>query len=158
MTIASGSTRHGRVHRVVAELDGRGEIDAHAALCLRHAIDAAQAGRADTVLVDLRDLTAIDRIGVALFRAHNGDCHSHGKTLGLLISGEERHRPIADAFGRGGLGETLRYAHEPREPASAHPVSRIDSGSSAGGRPTRAARRVSPQRARRRRAAGEARS
>ena len=106
------STRGGRVHRVTAELDSRGEIDAHAALCLRHAIGAAHGGPVATILVDLRDLTAIDPIGVALFRAHDGDCRSHGHTLGLLISGDARHRHIADAFERGGLAATLQI-HRP---------------------------------------------
>lgn len=154
MTIAPQSTPGGRVHRVVAELDRRGEIDAHAALCLRHAIDVAHAGPAATILVDLRDLTAINPIGVALFRAHDADCRSHGQTLGLLISGDERHRDIADAFERGGLADALHYTGRPRPPAAARRLRLIiDPASSVRrGRLARAARRVSPRRQRRARA------
>jgi anti-anti-sigma factor len=154
MTVAPGSMPDARrVHRVVAELDGRGEIDAHAALCLRHAIDAAHAGPATTILVDLRDLTAITPMGVALFRAHDADCRSHGETLGLLINGEERHRHIADAFERGGLADTLHFTGRPLPPAGACRLRLIEPASSVRrGRLTRAARRVAPRRQRRARA------
>ena len=121
MTSAPGSALAARVHWVVAELDARGEIDAHAALCLRHAIGAAHTRAVQTILVDLRDLTAINRVGVALLRAHAVDCQAHDQALGLLISGEERHRQIAEALERGGLGDALHYTDEPpcRAPRSA---------------------------------------
>lgn len=153
MTIAPRSTPGARVHRVVAELDRRGEIDAHAALCLRHAIDVAHAGPVETILVDLRDLTAINPIGVALFRAHEVDCRSHGQTLGLLISGDERQRHVANAFARGGLADTLHYTGRPRPPAIERRLGLIDPAASVRrGRLARAARRVSPRRLRRARA------
>lgn len=141
------------MHWVIAELDGRGEIDAHAALCLRHAIGAAHTRPVETILVDLRDLTAINRVGVALLRAHRVDCHSHGQTLGLLISGEERHRHIAEALERGGLADALHYTDEPREPTTAYRLRLIDPAAVVRrGRLARTGRRVSPRRQRRARA------
>jgi len=111
-----------RVHRVTCELDARGEIDAHAAMCLHQGIAARRAAPLEMVLVDLRDLTAIGPDGLALLRAHNADCHAHGIELGLLISGHERHDQIAEAFVLAGLGDALRYAIEPRPPATTRPV------------------------------------
>jgi anti-anti-sigma regulatory factor len=51
---------------LVAELDVDGEIDAHAALCLRNAIEDARAGVDAMLLVDLRDLGAIAAAGLQL--------------------------------------------------------------------------------------------
>lgn len=153
MTSAPGSALAPRVHWVVAELDARGEIDAHAALCLRHAIGAAHTRAVQTILVDLRDLTAINRVGVALLRAHAVDCQAHDQALGLLISGEVRHRQIAEALDRGGLGDALHYTDEPPVTGAAQRLRLVDPASSVRrGRLARTARRVSPRRVRRARA------
>jgi anti-anti-sigma factor len=82
---------------VVAELDVRGELDAHAELCLRIALDAARDGTA-AVLVDLRDLTAIDAAAVAMLVRAATDCRGRGIALGLLLCGHAGHDAIADAF------------------------------------------------------------
>jgi anti-anti-sigma factor len=98
-----------RVHRVIAELDAHGEIDEHAALCMRFAIDDARPAVDEIVLVDLRDLTTIDAAGLALFRRHNAECYARGMDLALLIGGLGHHGQIAGAFVRAGLGEHLHY-------------------------------------------------
>lgn len=59
-------------------------------MCLRHAIDAARTAAIEIVLVDLRDLTAVNAAGLALGRAHTAGCHAHGMDLGLLIG---HHKP-----------------------------------------------------------------
>ena len=59
-------------------------------MCLRHAIDAARTAAIEIVLVDLRDLTAGNAAGLALFCAHTVGCHAHGMDLGLLIG---HHKP-----------------------------------------------------------------
>jgi anti-anti-sigma factor len=87
-----------RSHWVVAELDARGAIDAHAKMCLRHGIEGALASGADTIVVDLRDLLSIDPFGVALFAQTRAQCHAHGTRLELLISGDETGRAIAGAL------------------------------------------------------------
>lgn len=105
-----------RVHRVIAELDARGEIDGHATMCLRQAIGATHAGSIELVLVDLRDLTAIGPAELELLRGQNADCHAHGVALGLLISGRESQARLAEALVRAGLGETLHYSTQSSEP------------------------------------------
>lgn len=146
----TATARRRRVHRVTCELDVRGEIDAHAAMCLRQAIGAGRAAPLQTILVDLRDLTAIGPDGVALLRAHDADCRAHGIELGLLISGHERHARIARALVLAGLGDALRYTIEPRPPAGARPVRLLHQVDSVRrGRLARAARRLRPRRRRR---------
>lgn len=56
MTATTPVSLRWRVHWATCELDACGEIDEHATMCLRHAIDAACTGRVEIVLVDLRDL------------------------------------------------------------------------------------------------------
>jgi anti-anti-sigma factor len=139
-----------RVHHVVAELDARGEIDEHAAICLRCAIDGAQPSTTELVLVDLRDLTAIDDAGLRLFATRNADCNARGMEMGLLISGHERHDEIHEAFVLAGLGDALHHTSNARVPAAAQPAGPHDR---AQGMRTRrfaqAARRVSSRRPRR---------
>ena len=94
---------------MIAELDARGEIDGHAAMCLRHAIDGAASPSARRILVDLRDLNAIDGTGLELFAEGHASCLARGVELGLLLSGRARHTAIAQAFVDAGLGEQLRF-------------------------------------------------
>jgi len=107
-----------RPHWVIAELDARGEIDAHAATCLRHGIEAGLTANVKAIVVDLRDLTAIDTAGLALFVRARADSRSRGAELGLLISGRASHVPIAYAFASAGLGGQLDYTGEPPAPAT----------------------------------------
>ena len=116
MTVTPPPAQRWRVHRVVAELDAGGEIDAHAAMCLHQAIGDARASAIEMVLVDLRDLTAIDPAGVALLSAHHVDCQAHGVDLGLLIGRGEGHAQITEALVLAGLGATLRFSAEPGVP------------------------------------------
>ncbi|MEY2441406.1 MAG: hypothetical protein QOJ46_832 [bacterium] len=106
-----------RVQRVITELDALGQFDDHAALCLRLAIGAARARTIEMVLVDLRDLTAIDADGLNLLVAESVDCRAHGVDLGLLIDAE-RCAPIAEALVLAGLGDALHYSFDVR-PGSA---------------------------------------
>jgi anti-anti-sigma regulatory factor len=108
---------------IVAELDVRGEIDAHAALCLHNAVDAAPADVGADVLVDVRDLTAIDDDGLRLLvdlrdlTAIDDDglrllvelragCRVRAIGLELLICGDAHHDAIAGAFDVAGLAYT----------------------------------------------------
>lgn len=108
---------------MIAELDVHGEIDAHAALCLRRAIEAACARPNALILVDLRDLTAIDAAGVGVFVQANANCRSSGAQLGLLISGHERHDAVVAAFNAAGLVDQLQFTCEPHTspPVTARP-------------------------------------
>ena len=105
------------MHQVVAELDARGEIDGHAAMCLRQAIRETCAGAIELVLVDLRDLTAIGPDGLELLRDQKTDCQAHGVALGVLISGGERQARLAAAFVLEGLGDALHYAADAAVPS-----------------------------------------
>ena len=100
---------------VIPELDVRGEIDEHAAMCLQHAIEGARTGAAVTILVDLRELTAITAAGLELFVRHDADCRSRAIALGLLVCGDARQEPSARAFDEAGLGDQLQctYAAPP---------------------------------------------
>jgi len=122
MTGSSEAAERWRVHWVIAELDVRGEIDAHAAMCLRQAIGEVRAGATELVLVDLRDLSAIDSAGLALLTIHDAECHAHGMQLGLLIGGRTGHDQIAETFVLAGLGRALRYGAEHRLAPAVHPV------------------------------------
>ncbi len=107
-----------RPHSVIPELDARGEIDDHAAMCLRYTIQGAPGG-AGAIVVDLRDLTSIAAAAVELFVRAHADCRARGADLGLLISGHPSHDPIADAFGSAGLADQLQFTCEPLAPVSA---------------------------------------
>jgi anti-anti-sigma factor len=98
---------------VIAELDVHGEIDAHAAMCLQRGIEDACASSTAMILVDLRDLVAIDAAGLRVFVQASADCRSSGAQLGLLISGHERHDAIAAVFHAAGLVDHLQFTWEP---------------------------------------------
>jgi anti-anti-sigma factor len=118
-THALTPSRRDRPRWVIAELDVDGTIDGHTAMCLRHAIEDAPAGASATILVDLRELTAIDADGVELFVRHDATCRARGEELGLLICGEARHDEIARAFDEGGLGDQLQFTIDPAPPPRA---------------------------------------
>jgi anti-anti-sigma factor len=107
---------------VIAELDARGEIDDHAAMCLRQAVEA-HGSAAAMILVDLRELSAIDGGGLELFVRHYPDCRTRGIELGLLICGDARQSAIARAFDAVGLGDQLQFAYEPPSPPRRRRVS-----------------------------------
>ena len=102
---------------VIAELDARGEIDGHAAMCLRHAIDGAAGRSTRRILVDLRDLNAIDRAGLELFAEGHASCRARAVELSLLLSSRARHAAIAQAFVDAGLGEQLRFTGAGQPPS-----------------------------------------
>jgi anti-anti-sigma regulatory factor len=108
--------RPSRPRWVIAEPDVNGTIDEHAALCLRLAIEDSRVGPSTTILVDLRELTAIAAAGVSLFVHHDADCRARGVALGLLICGDARHDEIARAFDEAGLGDQLQFTCEPGPP------------------------------------------
>lgn len=70
---------------VVLELDARGEIDDHAAMCLRHAVAGALAMGAARIVVDLRDLSAVDAHALTLLEQLHADCAANATTLRLLV-------------------------------------------------------------------------
>lgn len=105
---------------IVAELDARGELDAHAALCLRNALDATDAAATDTVWVDLRDLLALDAAALA---QESADCRAHGFELAVLLSCHALHDPIAERLADAGL-RFARSAAGDGEHGDPHRVSR----------------------------------
>src|SRR3954454_14594381 len=92
-----------RARWIVAELDVHGEIDAHAALCLHNAVDAAPAGVDAQLLVDLRDLTVIGEDALRLLVELRAGCRVRAIGLELLICGDAHHDAIAGAFDVAGL-------------------------------------------------------
>jgi ABC-type transporter Mla MlaB component len=99
-----------RRYRIVVELDVRGEIDRHATMCLKYAIEDALTWGAEMIVVDLRDLVAIDDGALALFAWARAACYGCDAELGLLICPGEHHYAIAEAFNRSGLGAGLQFA------------------------------------------------
>lgn len=104
--------RRGDLRRVVAELDVRGEFDEHASMCLRHAIDQP-AGLATRIVVDLRDLTTIDRRGLQRLDAAVDDGRARETSLTLLLCGGAAQAAIADAFVAAGLPVELSTGTPP---------------------------------------------
>ncbi len=100
---------------VIPELDARGEIDAHAAMCLRQALDARLEGDARTIVVDLRDLTAIDTGGLAILMRARADCQTRGSELKVLVSGRPGHGAIVDAIASAGLLDEVLLTPAPVE-------------------------------------------
>ena len=94
---------NGRPRWIVAELDVHGEVDAHAAMCLRNAVEGARAGLDAVLLVDLRDLTAIGDDGLRLLVELRSGSHPRQIGLELLICADARHDAIAGAFEAAGL-------------------------------------------------------
>ena len=123
--------RHAHESWIVAELGARGEIDDHAALCLRNALDATDAGATETVWVDLRDLLGLDAAALAMLAQESADCRVRGFELAVLLSGHALHDPIAalvaDAdvrFARSTAGDSVRGEPHPVARArAARPVS-----------------------------------
>ncbi len=68
---ATGNDR-ARARWIVVELDARGVIDAHAAMGLQFSVRGALEAQAGAIVIDLRDLVAIDAPGVALFARADG--------------------------------------------------------------------------------------
>lgn len=110
-----------RPHQVIVELDDRGEIDRHAAMCLRYSIEGALAGGARAIVVDLRDLTSIDGPVLALLVRAHAACRAGGVDVGLLISGCANHAAIARALDSVGLGNHLQVASGPPAPGQTRP-------------------------------------
>jgi anti-anti-sigma factor len=107
---------------VIAELDVNGEIDAHAVMCLGFAIEDARALAPETILVDLRELTAVDEAGVELFLGYDAACRADGVQLGILVCPDVRQAAIVRAFTAAGLGDRLRFP-QPPAPVPPPPVS-----------------------------------
>jgi anti-anti-sigma factor len=99
-----------RARWIVVELDARGEIDEHAAMCLQFSVRGAVEAQARAIVIDLRDLMAIDAPGVALFERADADCRARGISLGLLISADQRHDAIAGDLEAAGLVDRLLFA------------------------------------------------
>jgi hypothetical protein len=82
-------------------------------MCLRHGIAGALAQGPSTVVVDLRDLTAIGAAGVALLAQLRADCRANAIELRLLICDGAHHGAIAHALTRRGLAIERRFAPRP---------------------------------------------
>ena len=122
-------------HRVIAELDGRGQIDSHAAICLRAAIADVLAGPAAAIIVDLRDLTAIDDDAVAVLTQSHAACRARGVHLALLIGVRDLQDKLPYALARAGLdtrshitGNDRRSAARPRDGAQNLQPSHVTEG------------------------------
>jgi anti-anti-sigma regulatory factor len=113
---------------VIAELDVNGEIDDHAVMCLGFAIEGARELAPDTIIVDLRELSAIDDDGLGLFVAHDAACRAEHVQLAILVCADRRQEAIVTAFVGAGLGDRLRFSQPlppaPPEPEPAKPVVR----------------------------------
>jgi anti-anti-sigma regulatory factor len=114
---------HARPRWVIAELDVNGEIDDHAVMCLAYAIEGARDLVADTIIVDLRELTAIDDRRLGMFVAHDAACRADHVQLAILVCPDARQQAIVGAFMAAGLGDRLRFA-QPPAPA-APPAERV---------------------------------
>ena len=90
------------------ELDARGEIDDHAAMCLRDAVGGALAMGAVKIVVDLRDLCAVDARVVTLIEQLHADCEANATTLRLLVCEHTHDDTMA------GLCDPARRHVEPR--------------------------------------------
>ena len=101
---------------VIAELDVHGEIDAHAAMCLGFGIEIARERHAETILVDLRELTAIDADVVGLFVVHDAEARTDGAEFAILLCDDARQAAIVDVFTHAGLGGRLRFSTQPPAP------------------------------------------
>jgi anti-anti-sigma regulatory factor len=110
-----------RARWVIAELDVRGEIDDHAAMCLAFGVAAAREDDVLSLVVDLRELNAIDDHGIGLFLAHDAACRAAGVGLEILVCTDARQRAIVSAFTAAGLGDRLR-SREPAFPAAPPPA------------------------------------
>lgn len=92
-------------------------------MCLRQAIRGACAAAAATLVVDLRDLTAIDAAGLTMFVRATARSRGRGVQLALLVWGDAHHDAIVDAFNPAGLAEQLLFtcersaAHDPERAA-----------------------------------------
>jgi anti-anti-sigma factor len=109
---------------VIAELDVKGEIDAHAAMCLRFAIEDACIAPGAQILVDLRELTTIGAAALELFVSEDERCRASDAQLGILICADTRQQAIVTSFTRAGLGDRLRFSPQPARPPAPPPTVR----------------------------------
>ena len=110
-------------HRVIAELDVHGEIDSHAAMCLQLTITDVAAGTAVAIIIDLRDLIAIDEAAIAVLKRAQDVCRGRGIHLGLLIGVRGPQDTLAHALGRAGL-TTQSHVDDQRPPPRPTPPRR----------------------------------
>jgi anti-anti-sigma regulatory factor len=111
--------RRGDVRRVVAELDVRGEFDEHASMCLRQAVDDP-AGLTTRIVIDLRDLTGLDRRGLQLLNEAIDDTRARETSLTLLLCGGDTQAAIVDAVVSAGLRVELTTGTPSATPHAGH--------------------------------------
>jgi anti-anti-sigma factor len=102
---------------VIAELDANGEIDDHAAMCLRFTIEDLVAYGAREIVIDLRDLVAINADAVALLTQADRTCRAAGARLGLLSDAGCCETTVAHVLLRSSLRARSQPAPQgPRQP------------------------------------------
>jgi anti-anti-sigma factor len=97
-----------------------GQIDEHTAMCLRNAIDHP-VEPATQLVIDLRDLTAINSCALALLIAATARCKTRALGLTLLLNGGADHAAIADALVRAGFDAQVVMASRSCAPSFGGP-------------------------------------
>ena len=92
-----------RSRLVIVELDARGEIDSHAAMCLRVAIEDLVAHGVGEIVIDLRDLTAIDAPAIALLHEARRVAAAAGVVLSLLVDEQPSAGHVTRVLRQSGL-------------------------------------------------------
>jgi hypothetical protein len=93
----------------------RGELDEHASMCLRQAV-TEPARLATRIIIDLRDLTALDRRGLQLLNEAIDDTRARETSLTLLLCGGAAQAAIVDALVSAGLPVELTTGTPPATP------------------------------------------
>jgi anti-anti-sigma factor len=92
-----------RSRLVIVELDARGEIDSHAAMCLRLAIEDLVTHAVGEIVIDLRDLTAIDAPAIALLHQARRVAAAAGVALSVLVDEQSPAGDVTRALRHCGL-------------------------------------------------------
>lgn len=92
-----------RSRLVIAELDARGEIDSHAAMCLRFTIEDLLAHGASEIVIDLRDLTGLDARAIALLHEARRVAAAAGVPFSLLVDEQSSASNLTRVLRHSGL-------------------------------------------------------
>lgn len=100
--------------RVVTPVVLSGHLDRPGAARLERSLEGARAKGAKMIVVDLREVTSIEAVGLGALQRAEARCRQSGVRLRLLVPGRHGHEALRRAFEVAGLVEQGRFTDGPQ--------------------------------------------